>query len=189
MAFLSHDMRQTATVIVLGLLVFPVMERAAHGEEASGTTTEAQVTPPLPPWPDHNGPPRYTGSDAVELRLRSSSETQPVTLLEETPQGWREVCTSPCRTFVDSKDAFGVAGNGIQPSVPFRLQTASTVVASPVSPPSWLFSYMGIFCLGHGGIFFGTGLALGNTQPGPMFTVFGGAEMAGGLPIAVIALW
>jgi len=43
--------------------------------------------------------------------------------------------------------------------------------------------------MGHGGVFLGTGLALGKDAPGPVFAVLGGIEVAVGVPLALLALW
>jgi hypothetical protein len=145
--------------------------------------------PPLPEWPDWSTRPSYSGADAIQVVLRSGRTGEDVSLLEQTKEGWRTVCLSPCRAYVDPKDTFGIGGYGLHPSLPFRLDSSSTVVASPESGPGFGLTFAGLFCMGHGGVFLGTGLALGKDPPGQIFAVLGGIEVAVGIPLALLALW
>jgi hypothetical protein len=145
--------------------------------------------PPLPEWPDFSKRPSYSGVDAIQVSVRSDSASEAVTLLEQTKDGWRSVCNSPCVAAVNPGNTFGVAGYGLHPSLPFKLDSSSTVVASPQSGPGFGLTFAGLFCMGHGGVFLGTGLALGKEGPGPIFAVLGGVEVAVGIPLAILAAW
>jgi hypothetical protein len=201
MDYVSHGRVRVATA--LGVVLFAqsfarpgraqepgsVPGPAAAVAPAAGAPPVRVEVPPLPDWPDFSKRPAYVGADAIDVHLRSDSPDVAVTLLEETREGWRSICSSPCAAQVDPKDRFGVAGNGLHPSLPFRLESSSTLVASPASGPGFGLTYAGLFCIGHGGIFLATGLALGHDQPGPIFTVLGGVEVAVGIPLALLALY
>jgi hypothetical protein len=197
MGYVSHGRSRVATALaVVATVAAGVPARRASAQEATETPPPAVAAkplpaeiPPLPEWPDYSKRPAYDGRDAVEVVIASTHRDEPVMLLEQTPAGWRAICTSPCRAQVDPKDTFGIGGYGLHPSLPFRLDGASTITASPESGPGFGLTFAGLFCMGHGGIFLGTGLALGHDGPGPVFAVLGGIEVAVGVPLALLALY
>jgi hypothetical protein len=183
-------------VAMAGLVLAGTPARRAQAQETTEPTPPTVSAkplpveiPPLPEWPDYSKRPAYGGVDAVQVIVTSTHRDEPVTLLEQTKDGWRAICTSPCRAQVDPRDTFGIGGYGLHPSLPFRLDGASTITASPESGPGFGLTFAGLFCMGHGGIFLGTGLALGKDAPGPVFAVLGGIEVAVGVPLALLALW
>jgi len=196
MGYVSHGRTRVATALAVVCLVTagPRVRRASAQETTEPPPAVAAPPlpveiPPLPEWPDYTKRPAYAGPDAVQVVVTSTHRDEPVTLLEQTSQGWRSICTSPCRAQVDPKDTFGIGGYGLHPSLPFRLDGASTIAASPESGPGFGLTFAGLFCMGHGGIFLGTGLALGKDPPGNVFAVLGGIEVAVGVPLALLALW
>jgi hypothetical protein len=147
-----------------------------------------ESVPPLPPWPDRTSPFRYQGDDGVDMSLLSNDQLS-ITLMEQTPSGWRSVCSSPCKTRVDPKDSFGIGGYGINPSPEFQLKGPSTIRVSPAEPSSYWLLYTGGFLMVHGGIFFAVGSGIGNSGPGPTFRTFGAVEAIVGVPLIIYELW
>jgi hypothetical protein len=99
--------------------VGPVSLAEAAEPSAKAVAQPAKPVPPLPPWPDPANPPGFTGPDSTEVHFESSSLLP--RLLQETPDGWRTLCSSTCTVRVDPSLTFGVAGYQMRSSRPFSI--------------------------------------------------------------------
>jgi hypothetical protein len=147
--------------------------------------------PPLPAWPDFDAPPRYRGPSAVRVRVATDRPGTSMTLLERTPEGWRSVCTSPCTTEVDGRDAFALGGWGAKATSTFRLTGPSSVLATPVTDGYAHIVYfsLGGFFVVHGGAFYLAGSASGNEAPGGAFRTIGTIELVAAVPMLILGMY
>jgi hypothetical protein len=107
--------------------------------EAKHDSAHSPVGPP-PTGPEVKG--EQAGADWVEISLSTdepgvtlyAKEPRKVTVGEQVADAWVSRCNAPCNERVDPRLTYRVMGDGILPSVEFRLAPNSGRVALQVSP-------------------------------------------------------